>query len=39
MPKPAAAAVAKSVQHSELRSLKEVQFSDVSLNPGHGKSW
>ena len=31
------AAVAQSVKRPELRSLKEVQLTDVSLIPGHSK--
>ena len=33
----APAAVAQSVKRPELRSLKEVQLTDVSLIPGHSK--
>ena len=33
----AMAAVTQSVEHPELRSLKEVHLSDVSSNPSSGK--
>ena len=33
------AAVAQSVEAPKLRSNKEVQISDMSLNPGRGIRW
>ena len=35
----AVAVVAQSEEHPELRSLKEVQLSDVSSIPGCGIRW